>query len=56
MADITMCEGKNCKQRSECYRYTAIPSKLQSYSEFDKIKDNDYCSMFWENDNGKKNN
>lgn len=55
MADISMCEGRNCKQRNECYRYTAVPDKLQSYVEFDKIKEKDSCNGFLEDEYGKKN-
>ena len=32
MPDITMCEGKGCLMRDECYRYTATPYEFnQSY-------------------------
>lgn len=32
MPDITMCQNKKCKRRSNCYRFIAIPDKFyQSY-------------------------
>jgi hypothetical protein len=32
MPDITMCEGKDCPLKEDCYRYTAIPNEYrQSY-------------------------
>ena len=31
MADITMCNGEGCEAKETCYRYTAKPSKYQSY-------------------------
>ena len=31
MPDITMCSGKNCPIREDCYRYTAKESYYQSY-------------------------
>ena len=37
MADITKCEGKNCKLKKDCYRYTAISSPfVQAWSDFDE--------------------
>lgn len=32
MPDITMCDGKDCPLKENCYRHTAEPSKFaQSY-------------------------
>lgn len=32
MADITMCQVKDCEQHAECYRFTARPDTYyQSY-------------------------
>lgn len=31
MPDITMCKGEDCEARVTCYRFTATPSKYQSY-------------------------
>lgn len=31
MADITKCKGEGCEAKETCYRYTAKPSKYQSY-------------------------
>jgi hypothetical protein len=36
MADISMCLGRGCKVKDECYRFTATPNPYrQSYMEFD---------------------
>lgn len=49
MADITMCSGKNCPLKEECYRYTAKPNEhRQSYfmnPPFDKEKQE--CQHLW---------
>lgn len=39
MADITMCENAMCSKSNNCYRFLAIPSLMQSYSEFNYKKD-----------------
>lgn len=44
MPDISMCRNYKCPMRYNCYRYRAIPSKLQSYSYFRMI--NNSCSNF----------
>ena len=31
MPDITLCSGKNCPLKEECYRFTTEPDDLQSY-------------------------
>lgn len=36
MADITKCQGRNCKLKETCYRYTAKSDEYwQAWSEFD---------------------
>ncbi len=40
MADISMCEGKDCNLRETCYRFTAKPSEYQSYFTPTLIKNN----------------
>jgi hypothetical protein len=49
MPDITMCENKNCTLRKSCFRFTAIPTKVQqSYCNF--VQDEyDYCEYFMDN-------
>ena len=37
MPDISMCANYKCVRRSDCYRYRAIPFKLQTYSRFRPI-------------------
>lgn len=47
MADITMCEGKNCPVKDKCYRFTATPSEYrQSYFTNPPIKEGE-CNMYW---------
>ena len=46
MADITMCNGKNCPLRKKCYRYTATPGHWQSYFTETPIK-NGECEYYW---------
>lgn len=51
MADITMCNATNCKDKELCYRYKAVPDPLYQ-SVFDpslkepKTKEN--CDEFWQ--------
>lgn len=46
MADITKCEGTNCKLKETCYRYKAKDSELQAYFIAPPIK-NDKCEYYW---------
>lgn len=49
MADITMCDGKNCKLKEKCYRHTAIADKWwQPVFLKAPVKDGK-CEMFWSN-------
>lgn len=36
MADITMCNGRECPDREKCYRHKARPSDWQSMAAFDE--------------------
>ncbi len=47
MADITMCDGKNCDLATTCYRYKAEPSRNQSYFVEAPIED-EQCDYYWE--------
>lgn len=48
MADITMCQRKNCPLNHKCKRYIAIPnSYYQSYFE-PKNPPNERCKYFLE--------
>ena len=38
MPDISMCKGRGCIQKDFCYRYTARPDTMQSYSDFYKAE------------------
>lgn len=46
MPDITMCKNETCKKKEDCYRFTATPSRFQSYSNFQYGKDGE-CDDFW---------
>lgn len=35
--DITMCTTKYCPVKEKCYRYTAIPDRIQSYADFSPV-------------------
>lgn len=47
MPDITMCENKDCPLKQSCYRYTAIPSRYQSYANFAPDLLSGKCEDFW---------
>lgn len=50
MADISMCEDRQCPAKDYCYRFTAHPSPMwQSYGVFNREDDADNCDMFWPN-------
>lgn len=47
MADITMCQNKQCPMRLNCYRFTAKATpQWQSYSPFRPTGKK--CKMFWD--------
>jgi hypothetical protein len=58
MPDITMCEGKDCPLKSDCYRYTATPSEWhQSYFIHPPYNHQDKtCESFWNNKKTKNEN
>ena len=47
MPDITMCNGKRCEMREICYRYTATPSRYQSYFT-DSPNEGLECEYLWD--------
>lgn len=55
MADITMCQNENCKDKETCYRYKAPVSEYQSYFLIDGKFPNDRkeCKHYWEYKSGK---
>ena len=57
MPDISMCEGGLCPKKEQCYRYTAIPTGMQSfflYPPFTTLKEGDeICEYYWDNKNEK---
>ena len=48
MVDIAMCTNESCPLRRHCYRQTATPGEVQSYSEFEFKADFDIvqCDYF----------
>jgi len=49
MPDVTMCHGKNCPVSHRCYRAIASPGLMQSYSNFDEIRQESVpCNYFWD--------
>lgn len=49
MADITMCEGKDCPLKENCYRFKANVNEIyQSYFvEIPYNKEKQECEEFW---------
>lgn len=62
MADITMCGGKECPMKENCYRFTATPNEFrQSYFMIAPvilhITDGEHwhsCHNFWNNEDYRK--
>jgi hypothetical protein len=51
VADITKCKNENCKIKEDCYRFTALVRKHQSYMFMDKeVKNASDCEFFWDNE------
>jgi uncharacterized OB-fold protein len=56
MPDISMCEGKNCPIKENCYRHRAMPTPMrQAYfttPPYDHATRT--CGMFWQIEKGRK--
>lgn len=50
MPDISMCSGKDCPMKQNCYRFTAKASDYQSFFMNPPIKEDGTCDYFWLND------
>lgn len=48
MADITMCYGKDCPLKENCYCYKATPNKFRQSMFFDSPIKNGKCDEFWD--------
>jgi hypothetical protein len=50
MADITMCEGKECRLKETCYRYLASvnPYRQTFFTEVPYDKEINKCEYYWE--------
>ena len=47
MADISMCDDRECPSRLKCYRFIALPSEwTQSYEMFERPPLADKCDDF----------
>ena len=46
MADITKCEGIGCSVAQQCYRYTSISDKWQSYFAYMPSPTGRQCEYF----------
>jgi len=56
MPDISMCKGKDCPLKENCYRYTATPSCYQTFfvnPPYNREKRE--CDYYWENKKYKEN-
>lgn len=53
MADITMCQTKDCPIKQSCYRFTAIPNReYQSYfTETPYDEDDERCDHYIKTEN-----
>lgn len=54
MADISMCNRRDCGKKNTCFRYLAFPDEYQSYIMIDKIDIEDGCDMYWRCRNSKE--
>ena len=54
MPDISMCSGKECPMKQNCYRFTAKASDYQSFFMNPPIKEDGTCDYFWDNEDYKK--
>ena len=46
MPDITMCFGDDCPLKEKCFRFRAVPGKMQYYFNNPPYKENE-CEYFW---------
>ena len=46
MADITKCKGIGCSVAKQCYRYTSISDKWQSYFAYMPSPSGKECKYF----------
>ena len=55
MADITMCDGRNCDKKETCYRFTAVANTFRQavFTETPWVehKGEQICTHFWLNQN-----
>ena len=50
MADITMCDDKECKVKDKCYRYTAKACKYRQSYFIESPRNKGDCSHYWKVD------
>jgi hypothetical protein len=57
MPDISMCKNENCIKKESCYRFNAIPSRYQSFADFDyEIDKSCFIKFIKGNTNGRNSN
>lgn len=49
MADIAMCQNKDCPSHPKCYRFTAWAGPRQAYMDFQPDEDEESCDHFVSN-------
>lgn len=54
MADITMCNDEQCKQKNKCYRYTAPRNKYWQAVFSVSPRIDETCEYFWDNADRKE--
>jgi len=47
MADISMCEGKECAVKETCYRFKATPNKYRQSYIFPSNLQIGGCDYYW---------
>lgn len=48
MPDISLCQDGYCPSRLSCYRFTAPPNEVQSYTDFGRERDRERCEAYLE--------
>ena len=54
MADISMCQRRDCGKKNTCFRYLAFPDEYQSYLDINCYNLEDGCDMYWRCRNKKE--
>lgn len=49
MADISMCDDKDCPMKDKCYRYTAPENPFRQTYFWSSPRKGNTCEEFWDN-------